>query len=151
VAAIAARRSLPAAADDVPDPVAAQARRLVAAYTAIHAGELLLLLTAGNNDPIHTLFVAPLYPGLVLLLFTLRDGMTRRGIRGGAAALAALAVLVGAVNLDKSRLLLGDSPPETLIKKTLHRPEDLWVRDMAWNRPVFLVPERGRGASDAAD
>jgi hypothetical protein len=151
VAAIAARRSRPAAADDVPDPVAAHARRLVAAFTAIHAGALLLLWTAGNNDPIHTRFVAPLYPGLVLLLFTWRDGMTRRGIRGGAAALAALAVLVGAVNLDKSRLLLGDSPPETLIKKTLHRPEDLWVRDMAWNRPVFLVPERGRGASDAAD
>jgi hypothetical protein len=151
VAVVAAGRSRAAGPAETPDPFAGHARRLVASFTAIHAGALLVLWTAGNNDPIHTRFVAPLYPGLVLLLFAWGEGLARRGIRVAAAALAALAVLVGAVNLDKSVLLLGDSPPETLIKKTLHRPEDLWVRTLEWNRPVFLVPERGRRESDEAD
>ncbi|HMB69208.1 MAG TPA: hypothetical protein VKU85_07840, partial [bacterium] len=120
-------------------------------FAGIHAAALLVLWTVGNNDPIHTRFVAPLYPGLVLLLFAGREAAAQRGIRTAAAALTAVAVLAGAVNLDKSVLLLGDSPPDAVIKKTLHRPEDLWVRNLEWNRPVFLVPERGRRGANVEE
>ena len=152
VAAITAARGGGRGAPDRPDKASASyARKLVAWFAGIHAAALLVLWTVGNNDPIHTRFVAPLYPGLVLLLFAGREAAAQRGIRTAAAALTAVAVLAGAVNLDKSVLLLGDSPPDAVIKKTLHRPEDLWVRNLEWNRPVFLVPERGRRGANVEE
>lgn len=123
---------------------AAHARKLVVSFAVWYVVMLVILWTIGNNDPLHTRFVAPLYWCLVLLAFlrfeSVRDVPARRAAAG---AWIVVALLVAATNVDKTLLLLRASPSDNMIKKSLRRPDDLWVDDLAWDRPHFLMPRVG--------
>ncbi len=124
-----------------PEGVASLTTRLVRLAAGSYLVALLVLWTLGNNDPIHTRYVAPVYGYLVLLAFrsvTRFDGRARI-----AFALAALAIL--GPNLDKSARLLGESPGDALIRVSLHREEDLWVRDLRWED---VMTRAGRSAAE---
>jgi 4-amino-4-deoxy-L-arabinose transferase-like glycosyltransferase len=123
--------------------VAAQARAqsdlgrtamLVGAHAIVYVVVLLVIWTAGNNDPIHTRYTAPLYWCGILVAFLAVEAWretSRARLLGGA--MLALGLVVGTANIDKSILLFADAPSDDLIKKSLHAPSDLWRRDIPWH------------------
>jgi hypothetical protein len=112
---------------------AGRAALLVGAHAKVYLVALVVIWTFGNNDPIHTRFTAPVYWCFVLGFFLAfeawRDSPHRRLLAGAALAFG---LLVVGVNLDKSLALLGDSPSDHLIKKSLFQPSDLWVGGLSW-------------------
>jgi 4-amino-4-deoxy-L-arabinose transferase-like glycosyltransferase len=111
--------------------------RLVALAAGAYLVTLLALWTWGNNDPIHTRYVAPVYGLLVLLGFRAAE-RAHRPVRI-AFAVAALAIFVP--NLDKTALLMGEAPTDALIRVSLHGERDLWVRPLSW-QDVLSRPGR---------
>jgi hypothetical protein len=139
-AVLVARRAPRAAArasrdPDLDSPGSTRLARLVAVWAATYVVAMVALWTWGNNDPIHTRYVAPLYGFLALLAFRAAERL--RGTPGGRVARALLAVLALAIlapNVDKGLRLLGESPGDALIRVSLHGNGDLWMRGLSWDR-----------------
>jgi hypothetical protein len=123
---------------------AGRAAVLVAAHAGIYLVALIAIWTLGNNDPIHTRFTAPMYWCLVLGFFIAKEAWRdspRRHFLAGAALAFGLLVMV--VNVDKSLALLGDSPNDHLIKKSLFQPSDLWLGGLSWQSLGDDLPPLG--------
>jgi hypothetical protein len=111
---------------------------ITGALVAIYFIAMLILWSWGNNDRIHTRFVAPVEWGMVLLgaaFFSAIQG--RPGAKPLRAALAAVALAVFAVNVDKSIRLFGEFPGEALILKDIQVGTYAWLRNPTWDREAM--------------
>jgi 4-amino-4-deoxy-L-arabinose transferase-like glycosyltransferase len=107
-------------------------------YPAVYVVGLLVLWTVGNNDPIHTRYVAPVYPFVALAGLALAGRLASRPEAVRALALAAAVVL--AISGVKSVRLFGERPTnrylETIGRKVPGKPQlDLWQTEMIWESP----------------
>jgi hypothetical protein len=118
-----------------------RAAALVVAFLAAHAIALIALWSIGNNDPIHTRYVAPIAWCIVALVALAIQQACGGPQRRSAIALAVvLAAVVLIPNADKSRALWSPSPGENLIKRTLRAPDDLWQRSLTWEEAATPLP-----------
>ena len=114
---------------------------LVETYTAAYLMTLVVLWSWGNMEPIYTRYVAPAYWGIVLL--TAHSWRRLREIPGTAVlrwALAGIAAVVLAANVDKSIRLLGEDPEDELIPRSVKGPGDAWLLDPTWEREGVFQP-----------
>jgi hypothetical protein len=114
---------------------------ITGALVAFYFIAMLVLWSWGNNDPIHTRFVAPVEWGIVLLGAALFSSMqSRRGAKPLRAAIAAVALAVFVVNVDKSVRLFGEFPGEALILKDIQLGAYAWLRNPTWDREAMYAP-----------
>ena len=122
-----------------------RAVRLCLCFSGFYVAVLLALWTLGNNDPINTRYVAPVYPFLLALACRVLSRTGELPARWPAAA-AAVAILLAALpNAAKSvRLLLSD-PGAQLIERRVweHRPPT-WRHAIDWDNVRRLRDPRDR-------
>jgi hypothetical protein len=110
---------------------------LIGSYAGVYLVTLVLLWTIGNNDPIHTRFVAPIYPYFVLLGFVAFAAISRHGIPGWpGVALLTVALLIVIPNAGKSLRLFGAFPGEKLIELRSYAGLYLWDSEVSWRGEV---------------
>jgi len=107
----------------------------VLAYLGLYPAALVTLWTFGNNDPINTRYVAPLYPLLVVVGFAAFEALERASApRWQRGAFVLLGLLVVAPAVPRSLALLGETPPERMMEVRTRRLERWqWQRDFAWD------------------
>jgi 4-amino-4-deoxy-L-arabinose transferase-like glycosyltransferase len=115
-------------------------------YPAFYLVMLLMLWTLGNNDPIHTRYVAPLYPFLALAGLALASQLASDRLALGALALAGVLALVP--SCVKSVGLLSERPDNKLLEVLGHNL-DLWNANLVWESPECrrLLPRAKRRAN----
>jgi len=101
-------------------------------YPAFYLVMLLMLWTLGKNDPIHTRYVAPLYPFLALAGLALASQLASDRLALGALALAAALAL--GPSCVKSARLLSERPDRKLLEVLGHNL-DLWNAELPWESP----------------
>jgi hypothetical protein len=114
---------------------------LVGTHTAAYLVTLIVLWSWGNMEPIYTRYVAPAYWGIVLV--TAHAWRRLREIPGTRSlqwAIAGVAAVVFAANVDKSIRLFGEDPEDELIPRTVSRPGDAWLLDPTWEREGVYQP-----------
>jgi hypothetical protein len=124
-------------------------------YPVFYAVMLLTFWTLGNNDAIHTRYVAPLYPFLAMAGLALASSLASDRLALGALALAGTLAFVP--SCIKSVGLLRNRPDRKLLETTGHKLDlthklDLWNAELLWESPECrrLLP-RSRQSSDGRD
>jgi hypothetical protein len=101
-------------------------------YPACYVVLLLTLWSVGNNDPIHTRFVAPVYPFLALAGLALASRVAPDRLALGALALAAALVLVP--SSFKCVGLLSERPDQKLLElQGRKKTRDRWHAEVPWD------------------
>jgi 4-amino-4-deoxy-L-arabinose transferase-like glycosyltransferase len=104
----------------------------IALFPACYVVLLLVLWTVGNNDPIHTRFVTPVYPFLALAGLALATRAASDRLALGALALAAALVLVP--SSIKCAGLLSERPDQKLLElQGRKKTRDRWHDEVPWD------------------
>jgi hypothetical protein len=117
---------------------------LIGTYVSCYLLALLVLWSIGNNDPINTRFVAPVYPFAIALGLWLHSSMGEpKQARWPRVALLIVVLAIAAPNTVKSLKLLGESPGEQLIEVRVHETRTgTWRSSIEWDRPVMRKTRR---------
>jgi hypothetical protein len=101
-------------------------------FPACYVLLLLTMWTVSNNDPIHTRFVAPVYPFLALAGLALASRVAPDRI--GLVALALAAVLVLVPSTFKCAGLLAERPDQKLLElQGRKKTRDRWHAEVPWD------------------
>ena len=125
-----------------PERASCRIGTLLAVFFALYAAAMIAIWTIGQNDPIHTRYVAPLYAPLCLLALAAGQRVLRASPTAWKrAAMAAIALAVVVPNAAKSARILGDAPHERLLEITSRRGTNRWHAAIPWD----LFEERADG------
>jgi 4-amino-4-deoxy-L-arabinose transferase-like glycosyltransferase len=119
-------------------------------FIGCYLGMLLLLWTLGNNDPINTRYVAPVYPFLLALAARVLARARDLPARWPGAAAAVGLLLVAAPNAVKSvRLLLPDPGPQLIEVRVWENRPPTWRHAIDWDNVRRLRDPRDRVYAEA--
>ena len=119
----------------------ADTRLVLTVFVALYSAALIAIWTVGQNDPIHTRYVAPLYGPMLLLVASLAS---RAVAARGSLARVVVCVLAATVlvpNLPKTRKLLGEWPDDRLLEITSRRGANRWHHDLTWDLGTDPTPD----------